>query len=148
MGYVVFHRNELVTDLRSEEPCLLPRDQVRFLGPPPVRQHFLGFWLGKPCYARELDSESPLDMPQFQTGNLYHILGRVSDELFALAGRAQQVLAWERDNRFCGTCGESMETHDRERAMRCQPAEVVARFRLRARAASLRRHRARDGGHQ
>jgi NAD+ diphosphatase len=119
--YCVFHGGDLVMDMKSPEPCLLPRDQVRFLAPLPVRQHFLGYWHGKPCYARELDGNTELDSPSLQKGNLYHILGRVPDALFALVGRAQQVLHWERDNQFCGRCGQTMASHAMERAMACEP---------------------------
>ena len=119
--YCVFHGDQLVADPKTPEACLLPGDLIRFLAPPPVRQAFLGFWKGKPCYARELDPGVGLDAPNFQVGNLYSILGRVSDELFALAGRAQQILQWERDNQFCGRCGTDMTAHELERAMRCEP---------------------------
>jgi NAD+ diphosphatase len=123
--YLVFRGNDLVTDLRAPEPCLLPRDQVRFLGSAPLRQQFLGYWHDKPCFARELPAEDTLDNMQYQAGNLYAILGRVSDELFALAGRAQQILAWERDNQYCGRCGESMISHAVDRAMHCQPCTSI-----------------------
>ena len=123
--YFVFHGNDLVTDMRASEPCLLPRNEIRFLAPAPVRQQFLGYWRGKPCYARELDHNTALGVEHYQTGNLFSILGRVSEEMFALAGRAQQLLAWERDNRFCGSCGETMGSHDRDRAMVCEPCSSV-----------------------
>jgi NAD+ diphosphatase len=128
--YLVFHGGNLVTDMRAPVPCLLPRAEVRFLAPEPVRQHFLGYWHGKPCYARELDHSTDLGSPQYQSGNLYQILGRVSEEIFALAGRAQQLLAWERDNRFCGSCGGTMESHHLERAMTCQPCSSMVYPRL------------------
>jgi len=123
--YCVFHGNHLVTDLNAPEPCLLPRDQVRFLAPEPVRQVFLGFWKGRPVYARELDHGTSLDAPHYQTGTLYQILGRVPDSLFALAGRAQQLLHWDRDNRYCGRCGGEMSSHTQERAMNCSPCEIM-----------------------
>lgn len=119
--YCLFHGTELVTDPRSPEPCLLPGVEIRFLAPEPKRQVFLGYWHGKPCFARELDPGTGLGAPNYQVGNLYQILGRVSDELFALAGRAQQLLSWERENRFCGSCGESMGSHQAERARTCEP---------------------------
>ena len=123
--YFVFRGNELVTDMRAADPCLLPADQVRFLGSPPVRQQFLGYWHGKPLLARDLPADDSLDAMQYQSGSLYNILGRVSDEMFALAGRAQQLLAWERDNRFCGRCGENLQNHATDRAMHCEPCASI-----------------------
>jgi NAD+ diphosphatase len=123
--YFVFRGGELVTDMRAPEPCLLPREQVRFLGSPPVRQQFLGYYHGKPVFARELPADDQLDAMQYQVGNLYQVLGRVSEEMFALAGRALQLLAWERDNQFCGRCGADMANHAADRAMHCEPCASV-----------------------
>lgn len=126
----VFHGDELVADMRSPEPCLLPRSEVRFLAPAPVRELFLGYWQGKPCFARELDRDTDLAAPDYLAGNLYQILGRVPDALFALAGRAQQLLAWERENAFCGRCGGAMGGHNHERARTCEPCNTLVYPRI------------------
>ena len=128
--YCVFHGELLIADPRSSEPCLLQRSEVRFLAPLPVREVFLGYWHGKPCFARELDAGTELDHPDYSVGNLYQILGRVSDPLFALAGRALQMLAWERENAFCGRCGQDMVTHDHERARSCEPCGTLVYPRI------------------
>ncbi|MDJ0878020.1 MAG: NAD(+) diphosphatase [Halieaceae bacterium] len=122
--YCVFYGRELLLDFQSREPCLLDGGAIRFLAPEPVTRLFLGYWQGTPCYAVELDRESPLEAPQLTQGSLYHLLGRVDDALFALAGNAQQLLAWARDNRFCGRCGETMDYHTSERARTCAPCEM------------------------
>jgi NAD+ diphosphatase len=123
--YIVFQQGELITDLRSHEPCLIPHQQVGASSWQPVRRQFLGFWHGSPCYAVEIDAADPLDPMQYQRGNLYHILGRVDEWLFALAGRAAQLLSWERDHQFCGRCGQPMSVDLAERAMRCDPCGLV-----------------------
>ena len=119
--YCVFYGRELVLDFQMRTPCLLPAENLRFLAPEPVRRVFLGFWEGTPCHAVELDAGTELEAPHLQRGNLYQLLGRVPDDLFALAGNAQQLLTWDRENRFCGHCGESMADHARERARVCEP---------------------------
>jgi NAD+ diphosphatase len=43
----------------------------------------------------------------------------LGDELFQLAGRARQLLAWRLDHRFCGRCGIATEYFDQDRAKRC-----------------------------
>ena len=52
-------------------------------------------------------------------GGLRDILPLLDDDAGFLAGRALQILNWERNNRFCGRCGERMEPRMDERAMRC-----------------------------
>jgi len=118
---IVFQGGQLVSDMRSSEPCLLPQEVVQGGNWTVVRQQFLGFWQGRPCYAVEIDELSELDPMQYQRGSLYQVLGRMEVPLFALAGRAQQVLAWERDHQYCGRCGSQMYADLGERAMRCDP---------------------------
>ena len=123
--YIVFQCGQLVSDMRSAEPCLLQDIQLRLAGWTIQRRHFLGYWHEQPCFAVEIDAGQPPDPMQFQLGNLYQVLGRVDDNLFALAGRASQVLDWERDHQFCGRCGSAMSPDPAERAMRCEPCGVI-----------------------
>ncbi|GAB5449853.1 MAG: NAD(+) diphosphatase [Halioglobus sp.] len=122
---IVFHRGQLLSDMRSREGCLLGTELVAGCGWREVRRQFLGYWQEQPCYALEIDPVEEPDPMQFQKGNLYHILGRVDERLFALAGRAQQLLDWERDHQFCGRCGGAMRVDHQERAMRCDPCRVI-----------------------
>lgn len=124
--HVVFQGGSLVTDMRAPQPCLLAEEHFYQGDWQVVRRQFLGFWQEQPCYAVELDESLELDPMQYQRGSLYHILGRVDDSLFALAGRASQLLDWERDHQFCGRCGNSMTADEAERAMRCASCGTIA----------------------
>jgi NAD+ diphosphatase len=128
--HIVFQSGELITDMRADDPCLLADAQVRGDGWQILQQQFLGYWHERPCYALEIDEVESLDPMRFQRGSLYQILGRVEETLFALAGRASQLLAWERDHRFCGRCGEQMTMDAAERAMRCSPCSTVVYPRI------------------
>jgi len=48
----------------------------------------------------------------------------------ALAGRAAQVLEWDRTHRFCGACGTPTETLGHERARRCPACGTTAYPRI------------------
>ena len=123
--HIVFQRGELVSDMRSPEPCLLPAEQVKADQWLVIREQFLGYWQGQPCYAIEIDELVDLDPMRFQRGSLYQMLGRVEQPIFALAGRAAQLLAWERDHQHCGRCGSRMIIDVGERAMRCEPCSTL-----------------------
>ncbi len=123
--HVVFQEMQLVTDLRAAEPCLLRPEDIQHAGWVELRRQFVGYWHEQPCYVLEIDSGAALDPMRFQRGNLYQLLGRVDDQLFALAGRAQQLLAWEQDHRYCGRCGSEMTVDEPERAMRCLPCGTL-----------------------
>ncbi|MEQ9462987.1 MAG: NAD(+) diphosphatase [Haliea sp.] len=122
--HLVFQRGQLVTDMTARDP-LLQRVELQAMGWMVVREQFLGYWHGRPCFAVEIDAGIEPDPMRFVRGNLYQLLGRVEDGLFALAGRASQLLAWERDHQFCGRCGSAMAVDLVERAMRCEPCATV-----------------------
>lgn len=123
--HIVFQQGQLLSDMRSPTACLIAREQLQESGWVEVRRQFLGYWEGRPCYVLEIDAAQEPDPLQYQKGNLYHILGRVDERLFALAGRAAQLLDWERDHQFCGRCGNQMRVDLEERAMRCDPCRVI-----------------------
>jgi len=89
------------------------------------RRQFLGFWNEEACWAVELGGQAVLDPMVFQKGSLYQLLGRVDEQLFALVGRASQLLDWDRDHQFCGRCGEPMQLDPMEHAMNCKPCRSV-----------------------
>jgi len=116
---IVFRDGKLVTDPRSRQPCVLTdRDLVEH-GWRVVREQFIGYWREQPCFAVEIDDGVVIDELRFQVGSLYQLVGRVDDALFALTGRARQMLDWQRDHRFCGRCGGAMTETDHGRAMAC-----------------------------
>lgn len=123
--HIVFQRGELLSDMRAQDACLIGQEQVNRGGWTILRRHFLGYWRDQPCYVLEIDEVDQPDPMQFQKGNLYHILGRVDEQLFALVGRASQLLDWERDHQFCGRCGDRMLVDTDERGMRCQPCGTI-----------------------
>lgn len=123
--HIVFQRGQLLSDMRAADSCLIGRRQLDAHRWRVQRRQFLGYWHDRPCYALEIDEVEEVDPLQYQVGNLYQILGRVDEQLFALAGRAAQLLDWERDHRFCGRCGEQMRLDTQERAMRCGPCGTV-----------------------
>lgn len=128
--HIVFQGGSLVTDMRSAQPCLLAEEHFERGDWQIVRRHFLGYWAEQPCYAVEIDELLELDPMQYQRGSLYQILGRVDGPIFALAGRASQLLDWERDHRHCGRCGEPMVVDEIERAMRCNPCGTISYPRI------------------
>jgi NAD+ diphosphatase len=43
----------------------------------------------------------------------------MDEALYALAGRAEEIIDWDRTNQFCGRCGGRTRTHPTERAKEC-----------------------------
>ena len=77
---------------------------------------FLGLLGDHACVARLGPAEAP---PGTEYRNLREVMSRFPEPLGVLAGRARQLLEWDRDHRFCGRCGSAMQDKSDERAKVC-----------------------------
>jgi NAD+ diphosphatase len=80
--------------------------------------HAVGDWEGAACYAVGLaEGTEPPEGMAFQ--GLRRLWGSLDEEAWKLAGRAAQIVEWERNHRFCGRCGASTERQEGELARVC-----------------------------
>ena len=88
------------------------------IGLEPVRWQYLGRLNGVHCYSAELprDVQAPEGMA-FR--GLRHLYGTIDEDLFWIAGRAVQIVDWDRTHQFCGSCGTLTEKDRRERVKVC-----------------------------
>jgi NAD+ diphosphatase len=118
--WFVFRGSELlvVEDATAEADRIPLLPDLAELAVEAVRRNYLGALTGRHCYAVETapNVEAP---PGAVFRNLRALYGRVPDDLFALAGRAAQIVEWDRSHQFCGRCGTPTEYSPGERAKRC-----------------------------
>jgi NAD+ diphosphatase len=106
----------LVSEADFSFPLL--RD-VAWLGMGELSSHYLGRLGSHGVFAASTaqDTQPP---EGWRFDDLRRLLGQVDDQLFGLAGRAFQILEWERNHRFCGRCGSPTVSHEfGERARVC-----------------------------
>ncbi|MEO1060974.1 MAG: NAD(+) diphosphatase [Actinomycetota bacterium] len=104
---------------------------------PPVegQRHHLGLLAGRSVWAVDVtppaddDGDDGLD-PDLEWVGLRALFGRIDDGAWVLAGRAHQVIAWDRDHRFCGRCGSETLTSEEDRARVCPSCGLRAYPRL------------------
>jgi NAD+ diphosphatase len=119
---------------RPEDPRAWPRpswarlpvgEAPEAFGLAPTRTLYLGQLGGSHSFA----AEAPADAPAPQ-GCAWHGLRALftvlDDSQFALAGRALQLLEWDRTHRFCGRCGTATAPRATERARECPACGLVA----------------------
>jgi NAD+ diphosphatase len=96
-----------------------------WLGSSAVRSLYLGVLNGKQCWAAELPKEAvaPAGMSWEGLRTLFTVL---DDAHFALAGRALQLIDWDRTHQFCGRCGTRTEAHSQERVRVCPSCKLSA----------------------
>jgi NAD+ diphosphatase len=92
-------------------------------------RHYLGTLGGMDCYAVDLDADAPLP-PGMALSGLRQLYGRVEEDLFGVAGRAVQIVEWDRTHRYCGRCGTPTELMESERAKRCPQCGLLSFPRL------------------
>ena len=88
------------------------------LGLPVLRQHYLGLLDEHHCFTVEVpEGVSPPTGMRFE--GLRRIYDLTNEMFFSLAGRALQIVDWDRTHQFCGRCGSKTRTHLTERAKEC-----------------------------
>jgi NAD+ diphosphatase len=103
--------------LEEGESARMP-DSAAALGVEATDRHYLGRLDGRDCFADEVVDAASLPAG-LTTSDLRRLFGRVPDEVFAIAGKAVQIVDWDRTHRFCGRCGAPTERVAGERARRC-----------------------------
>jgi NAD+ diphosphatase len=123
-------RGRDVLVLEDDSALAVPRVlDLADLGLEPVRRHYLGSLGGVHCFSAELDAE--LDPPAGASfRSLRSLYGGLADELYAIAGRAAQIVEWDRTHQFCGRCGSPTEAVAGERARRCPACSLLSFPRL------------------
>jgi NAD+ diphosphatase len=96
-----------------------------WLGEGGARCLYLGVLHGVQCWAAELPAEAqpPGGMSWQGLRTLFSVL---DDAHFALAGRALQLIDWDRTHQFCGRCGARTVPHPSERVRACPVCKLSA----------------------
>jgi NAD+ diphosphatase len=100
-----------------------------WLGSGAARTLYLGQLGGVQCWAAELaeGAEAPAGLSWMGLRALFSVL---DDAHFALAGRALQLVAWDRTHQYCGRCGTPTQAKPDERARICPACKLTAYPRL------------------
>lgn len=89
-----------------------------------IRTQYLGNLEGQSCYSVEVsaEAEAPEGMAFKDLRSLY---GTLQDDIFILAGKALQIVTWDKTHQYCGSCGTHTETIQSEKAKRCPKCGLI-----------------------
>ena len=93
-----------------------------------IASHYLGELSGEACGVHLLSTQVSVGGCEWR--GLRSLLGCVSEQQFALAGRAMQVITWDSDHRFCGRCGTATEYYAGDRARQCPSCQLAVYPRI------------------
>ncbi len=92
------------------------------LGVTAVSRHYLGY-LNTPegeihCFTGELATKTAVPTGMITAG-LRRLYPMLPETLFQIAGRAVQIVDWDRTHQYCGRCGHPTDILPNERAKKC-----------------------------
>lgn len=123
LGYVpesalwfVFRKRELLVNEHSAVPAV---DSLERLGHKPIRTQYLGTLGGEHCFSAEVAPDTqPSAGCQFRDLRALH--AHMLPDLYELAGRAVQIVEWDRTHQFCGACSSPTRLDSKSRARACE----------------------------
>ena len=128
--WFVFRRHHLLVRWQDKGQATIPHlvDLADLAEITAVRQQYLGQFGEEDCHTAELDesSEPPAGYEFVGLRQLFH---QLDPDLFRIAGRAVQMVAWDRDHQFCGRCATPTEMAT-DRAKVCPACGLRAYPRL------------------
>lgn len=120
--WFIFQGNRLLVR-RDESTTTIPFiTSPEEIGVPAKRNHYFGRLRNENeefyclCGEVEDDFEPP---PGFAFENLRPLYALLDEAAFWLAGRAVQIVDWDRTHQYCGRCGQKTADHPRERSKFC-----------------------------
>jgi NAD+ diphosphatase len=127
--WFAFRGDRLLVRPEGERAALVEYADLAAMGVDFEAGHYLGRLDDMDCYALQLDET--LEAPAQTTfEGLRALYGRLADPVFAIAGRAVQILLWDVTHRFCGRCGQSTVNAPAERAKLCPKCGLLSFPRL------------------
>jgi NAD+ diphosphatase len=100
-------------------------EDLRAWGITAIRYQYLGTLDGEPCWSAEL--APGVLAPEIATlSGLRPLYDVIPESHYAVAGRAAQIVAWDRDHQYCGRCGDPTERVPGERGRHCARCDLTA----------------------
>jgi len=128
--WFVFRETHLLVAEAPRLAVLPETPGPRALGLESLRDpQYLGRLRGAPLYVAEVD-RSVAPPAGWRWEGLRALFGAMDDSLFALAGRALQVVDWDRTHQFCGRCATPTVHKAGERSRECPGCGLIVYPRL------------------
>lgn len=117
--FAVRERKLLVTET-LELPSV---EEIDKRGLNAVRTQYLGLLDEQHCFSAELPADAT-DIDGLRYVSLNSLFGAFDEVIHALAGRAVQIVEWDRTHQYCGACAEPTELSKTDRARSCPSCKI------------------------
>lgn len=123
--YFAFSQDRLLVHLEGDTARVPLRRDSGGLGLTPLREQYLGTLGQTHCFSVELPADAPAPAGMAFKG-LRQLFGLLDESHFWLAGRAVQIVNWDRTHQFCGQCGTATRSRAAERAKECPACGLLS----------------------
>jgi NAD+ diphosphatase len=116
--WFIFYRDQMLVKTVNDGWGIPVKEDLENLSWELERYQFLGEINGMSCFAAEIEIDQEQKNNMVFVG-LRELFGKVEDSLFWMAGKAIQIVNWDKTYQFCGQCGKPTETRNKEFAKIC-----------------------------
>jgi NAD+ diphosphatase len=116
--WFIFNSDKLLTVKLNNMEIIPFVKNLEELGLESVNEQYLGLFDGKHCYSTVTTTEN-IDLKDMSFGNLRALSDFLDKETYLLAGRALQIVNWDKEHKYCGKCGSITHTKTDERVKVC-----------------------------
>jgi NAD+ diphosphatase len=116
--WFIFQGNQILVRREEGKASVPLAVEARDLGLSPLRTQYLGLLGTRHCFCAECAADVPAT-EGFVWSGLRALFGLFDDLMFTLAGRAFQIMDWDRTHLYCGHCGTPTTLKTGERARQC-----------------------------
>ena len=126
--WFIFNSEKLLINPNEENKIPFIKD-IGVLDISMICYHYIGTLMGYPCLCAEVLPEQvePAGMKFEDLQGLYDIL---DEDLFLLAGRAIQIINWDKNHTYCGKCGTLTVNMEDEMAKICPKCRYTSYTRI------------------
>lgn len=127
--WFLFCEGKIIMKVYEDKAHLPYLKHLEEMGAAAVSTRYLGTYKDHPCYMAEIrDAASLVSGSQlYELRDLYYV---TDYDVFLLAGKAFQVLNWDKTHQFCGRCGEKMKDMEKEMAKKCPSCGLIQYTRI------------------
>jgi NAD+ diphosphatase len=122
--WFAFRRNELLVQIKDNKVTIPNVEDLSSLNLKPIRIQDLGMKEKNHYYCAELASDvvAPEGMEFLELRQLF---GLFDEEFFMFAGRAIQIMTWDKTHQFCGQCGDTTHKLPNEYGKACSKCGLI-----------------------
>ncbi len=104
-------------------------EEIDSQGVEAVRTQYLGRLGERHCYSAELPHDAQAETG-FRFADLRMLFATLDEMIHTLAGRAVQIVEWDRTHQYCGVCAEPTQLSEADRSRSCPKCKIPTYPRL------------------